>query len=62
MSTDQLTAVCLKRYRKAPDCLVIVTRGDNEMSIRFHDYERAARWARMECKSYRLKEYETIFE
>jgi hypothetical protein len=62
MSTEQIAAVCLKRYRKAPDCVVIVTRGDEEMSIRFRDHEQAARWARMECKSYRLNAYETVLE
>jgi hypothetical protein len=62
MSMEQLTAVYLKRYRKAPDCVVIVTRGDDEMSVRFRNYEQAARWAQMECKSYRINQYETVFE
>jgi len=62
MSLQQLAAVCLKRFRKVPDCVVIVTRGKNEISIRFRNYDQAARWAQMECKSYRINQYETVFE
>ena len=62
MSTEQLATVCLKRHRQASDCVVKVTRGDSEMSIRFRNYEQAARWAQMECKSYRINQYETVFE
>jgi antibiotic biosynthesis monooxygenase (ABM) superfamily enzyme len=62
MSSQQLAAVCLKRYRNVPDCVVIVARGESEMSVRFRDYEQAARWARMECRSYRIAKYETVFE
>jgi hypothetical protein len=62
MSTEQIAAVCLKRYRKVPACVVIVTRGDDEMSIRFRNYKQAARWAQTECKSYRINQYETVFE
>jgi hypothetical protein len=55
-------AVYLKRTRRAPDCVVTVTRGEAEISIRFRNYEQAARWAQMECKSYRINQYETVFE
>lgn len=62
MSAQQLATVRLKRFRNAPDCVVIVSRRGDEMSIKFKNYEQAARWAQMECKSYRLAQYQTVFE
>jgi antibiotic biosynthesis monooxygenase (ABM) superfamily enzyme len=61
-NSTRYVSTYLKRTRRAPDCVVTVTRGEAEISIRFRNYEQAARWAQMECKSYRINQYDTVFE
>jgi hypothetical protein len=46
--------VRVRRYRGALECDVIVAVRGQEMSIRCPDYDQAVRWARIECKSYKV--------
>jgi hypothetical protein len=46
--------VRIRRHGDAPQCDVVVVIGGKEMSLRCRDYNQAAKWARIECKSYKI--------
>ncbi len=46
--------VRIQRQRGQPKCDVVVVVGRRQMVLTLPDYERALRWAQMECKTYRI--------
>ena len=46
--------ICIRRYNGAPECDVIVVFRGRELSLRCRDFDQAVRWARIECKSYKV--------
>lgn len=44
--------VRIRRYADSPECDVVVTMRGRELVLACPDYERAVRWAHLECKSY----------
>ena len=44
--------VRIRRRDGQPTCDVIVAVGGRQMIVTVSDYDRALRWAQMECKSY----------
>ena len=46
--------VRVRRHSDAPECDVVVAIRGLEMSLRCRDYNQAVKWARMECKSYKI--------
>jgi hypothetical protein len=54
MAAEHDAEVRVQRHRHSPECDVIVTIHGREMSIRCGDYNQAVKWARMECKVYKL--------
>lgn len=48
------TEVRVRRYNGARECDVVIHFRGKEIIIRCRDYEQAAKWARIECKSYRV--------
>jgi hypothetical protein len=42
------------RYPDSPECSVVVDVRGKEMVLRCRDYNQAVKWARIECKSYKL--------
>ena len=44
----------VRRYDGILDCDVIVVHRGQEMTIRCRDYEQAVKWARIECKTYKV--------
>jgi hypothetical protein len=46
--------ICIRRYNGAPECDVIVVFRGRELSLRCRDYDQAVRWARIECKAYKV--------
>lgn len=47
-------AICIRQYTDAPECDVIVVFRGRELSLRCTDYDEAVKWARIECKTYKV--------
>ena len=46
--------VRVRRYSDVSECDVVVAVRGQEMSLRCRDYSQAVKWARIECKSYKI--------
>jgi hypothetical protein len=46
--------VRIRRHSDMPECDVLVAYRGKTMSVRCRDYAQAAKWARIECKSYKI--------
>ena len=57
MEAFVVAAVWIRRYDNAPECDVVVAIRDTETSIKCRNYDQAVKWARMECKSYRIEDF-----
>jgi hypothetical protein len=51
--------VTIKRYSASRICDVVVVVRGQEMVVRCPSYSQALKWARLECKSYKIPEPET---
>jgi hypothetical protein len=49
-------SVTIRRYPDSPICRVVVVVRGQEMVVRCPTYFQAVKWARMECKSYKIPE------
>jgi len=58
MTDQRAPRVILRRYIGSPICDVLVLVRGQEMVIRCPSYPKALKWARLECKSYRIPEPE----
>jgi hypothetical protein len=58
--TEKLTSpqVFIRRHTASPICDVVVLVRDQEMVLRCPSYSQALKWARLECKSYKIPEPE----
>ena len=59
MVAPSVAEVRIQRYSDAPDCDVVVAFRNGQISIRCRTYDDAVKWARMECKTYRIAEFTT---
>ena len=55
MIAEHAAKVRIRRHSDASQCDVIVAIGGKEMSLRCRDYNQAVKWARLECKSYKIE-------
>jgi hypothetical protein len=55
-------SVTIRRYPASPICDVAVVVRGQEMVIRCPNYFQAVKWARLECKSYKIPEPATEIE
>ena len=46
--------VRVRCYDNAPECDVVVVFRGKEMSLRCRDYNQAVKWARIECRTYKI--------
>lgn len=53
-SRKQTVAIQIRRYPGVVECDVVVAARGREIIITCPDYDRALRWAQMECKSYKV--------
>jgi hypothetical protein len=60
MITPHSAEIRIRRYDGVPECDVVVFFRDQEMTIRCRDYDHAVKWARIECKSYKVAEGFTV--
>ena len=44
----------VQRRRNSPECDVIAAYRGREMSLQYRDHDQAIKWARIECKVYKL--------
>jgi hypothetical protein len=44
----------VRRYGDIAECDVVVALRGQEISIRCRDYDQAVKWARIECRSYKI--------
>ena len=51
--------VFVRRYTEAEICDVVVLVRSQEMVLRCPNYSQALKWARLECKSYKIPEPNT---
>jgi hypothetical protein len=49
-------SVTIRRYPASPICDVVVVVRGQEMVLRCPTYFQAVKWARLECKSYKIPE------
>ena len=56
MTAEYEDEVRVQRRPNSPECDVIVAYRGREMSLRCRDYDQAIKWARIECKVYKLGE------
>ena len=54
MIAEHADEVRVRRYSDVPECDVVVAVRGLEMSLRCRDYNQAVKWARIECKSYKI--------
>ncbi len=54
-------SVTIRRYRTSRICEVVVVVRGQEMVLRCPTYFQAVKWARLECKSYKIPEPNTDF-
>ena len=52
--------ICIRQYSDAPECDVIVVFRGRESSLRCRDFDEAVKWARIECKSYKVAQGFTV--
>jgi hypothetical protein len=52
--TEHAAEVRVRRYGDNPECDVVVAFRGQEISIRCRDYSQAVKWARIECKTYKI--------
>ena len=52
--------ICIRQYSDAPECDVIIMFRGRELSLRCRDYDEAVKWARIECKSYKIAQGFTV--
>ena len=52
---EHTAEVRIRRHGDAPQCDVVVAVGGKEMSLKCRDYNQAVKWARLECKSYKVE-------
>ena len=52
--------VWVQRHQNSSECDVVVVFRGREMSLRCRDYSQAVKWAKIECKAYRLPDDFTI--
>jgi hypothetical protein len=60
MTSAHSAEIRVRRYDGAPECDVIVFFREQEMTIRCRDYDQAVKWARIECKSYKVADGFTV--
>jgi hypothetical protein len=53
---QQVAQVRIRRHSDVPECDVIVIFRGKELSVKCRDYNEAVKWARLECKSYKIAE------
>ena len=53
--------VTIRRYLDSPICDVVVVVRGREMVLRCPTYFQAVKWARLECKSYKIPEPDIDF-
>ena len=56
MTEEYEDEVRVQRHRSSAECDVIAAYRGREMSLRCRDYDQAIKWARIECKVYKLTE------
>jgi hypothetical protein len=54
-----LPKVTVRRHLATQICDVVVVVAGQEMVVRCPSYSQAVRWARLECKSYKIPELDT---
>jgi hypothetical protein len=54
-------SVTIRRYPASRICDVVVVVRGQEMVVRCSTYFQAVKWARVECKSYKIPELNTDF-
>ena len=52
--TEHHAEVRVRRYGDLAECDVVVALRGQEISIRCRDYDQAVKWARIECRSYKI--------
>jgi len=53
-SSEPENRVWVHRYHNSSECDVVVSFRGREMTLRCRDYSQAVKWAKIECKAYRL--------
>jgi hypothetical protein len=51
---EHVAEVRIRRHSNAPECDVVVAVRGKEISLKCRDYSQAVRWARIECKTYKV--------
>jgi hypothetical protein len=55
MIAEHPAEVRVRRHSDISECDVVVAVRGQEMSLRCRDYNQAVKWARIECKSYKVE-------
>lgn len=55
MIAEHAAQVRVRRHSGVPECDVVVAVRGQEISLRCRDYNQAVKWARIECKSYKVE-------
>jgi hypothetical protein len=58
MASQRAAEVWVRRYRAECDVVVVVR--EQTMVLRCRDYSQAVKWAKIECKSYKIPEDFTV--
>ena len=54
MHAKESAEVRIRRRDDTPECEVVVIVGGQQMSLKCRDYNEAVKWARIECKTYKI--------
>ena len=53
-AAGHVAEVTVRRYTDSSECDVVVVVREQKMVIKCRDYSQAVKWARIECKAYRV--------
>jgi hypothetical protein len=60
MVSQRAAEVWVRRYRDTAECDVVVVVREQTMVLRCRDYSQAVKWAKIECKSYKIPDDFTV--
>jgi hypothetical protein len=60
MITAHSAEIRVRRYDGVPECDVVVFFRGQAMTLRSRDYDQAVKWARIECKAYKVADGFTV--
>jgi hypothetical protein len=60
MSAEHVAEVTVRRCTDSSECDVVVVVREQKMVLKCRDYSQAVKWARIECRAYKIADEFTV--